>query len=220
MSLITPPAAFSGKLLSWSRYNSRNFPWRKTRDPYHILVVEILLHRTRADQVVPVYAEFVKKFPDLKSLAGASEGEVRKMLQPLGLHWRVTLLFSMVNEITDRFKGKIPEDKNELESLPGISHYIASAVRSFGHGLPDPILDTNTVRIISRIFGITVTDSSRRSRKFMDLYLSLMDKERPREFNFAMIDLAALLCKPANPICHQCPVIEMCAHGKLSLNRK
>lgn len=204
---------FSEKLVHWWESNRREFPWRQTRDPYRILVAEILLHRTKAEQVAPVYIAFMKRFPDLKSLAMAPEDEVKKMLYPLGLRWRVTLLISMVREIADRYNGTIPSESKELESLPGVSHYIASAVRSFGPGLPDPILDTNTVRILGRVFGVSVSDSSRRSKEFRRMYESIMEKKRAREFNFAMIDLAALLCKPTNPICHQCPVQKMCNYG-------
>lgn len=213
MSLLAHEG-FSEKLLQWWEDNRRDFPWRQTRDPYRILVAEILLHRTKADQVAPIYTAFVRRFPNLKSLATASEDEVEKMLYPLGLRWRVRLLISMVREIADSHAGIVPIDRHELESLPGVSHYIASAVRSFGLDLPDPILDTNTVRILGRVFGVSITDSSRRSKEFRMMYESLMEKKRPRDFNFAMIDLAALLCRPTNPICHQCPIKSVCNYGR------
>jgi len=204
---------FSEQLLRWWSHNKRNYPWRRTRDPYCILIAEVLLHRTRADQVAPVYTRLISQFPEITSLAHASKDEIEELLQPLGLHWRVKLLFSMVKQVIQKYGGKIPSDKDQLESLPGVSHYIASAVRCFGLALPDPILDTNTVRIVGRVFGIPVSDSSRRNKKFRELYQSLMDVKRPREFNFAMIDLAALLCKPTNPVCYQCPVRNKCRHG-------
>lgn len=212
MSLLTHNA-FDESLLKWWKTNRRDFPWRRTRDPYRILIAEIMLHRTRAEQVVPVYTDFVKRFPDLKSLAIASEDEVEKILHPLGLHWRTKLLISMIKEIDDRCDGAIRSDRKKLESLPGVSHYIAAAVRSFGLDMPEAILDTNTVRILGRVFGVPVNDGARRTKKFRSMYESLMEKERPREFNFAMLDLAALVCRPTNPICHQCPVQKMCNYA-------
>jgi len=115
-----------------------------------------------------------------------------------------------------KYGGRIPADKSDLESLPGISQYIASAVRSFALELPDPILDTNTVRILGRVFGVPVSDGSRRSEKFRKIYESLIDIDHPRDFNFAMIDLAAKLCKPINPSCDLCPVRTMCEYKKTS----
>jgi A/G-specific adenine glycosylase len=204
---------FSESLLAWWQDNSRDFPWRSARSPYRILVAEVLLHRTRAEQVAPIFKAFIKKYPDVQSLAHAEEQDIEKMLRPLGLRWRVKLLVAMAKEIAFQHEAKVPSEKAALESLPGVSDYIASAVRSFAMDLPDPILDTNTVRIIGRVFGMPMNDASRRNRVFRTKYASLMDVNRPREFNFAMIDLAALLCRPANPICDKCPVQSMCELG-------
>lgn len=213
MSVLIDQNEFSSKLLNWWYKNQRKYPWRNTKNPYHILISEVLLHRTRADQVVPVYMQLIQKFKNIRELADASEDEVRKILYPLGLHWRTKLLHSMAREIVKHYGGKIPQESNELESLPGISHYISSAVRCFAFDHPDVILDTNTVRIIGRIFGVKVTDSSRRSKQFRELFRSLIDVKHPREFNYAMIDLGAILCKPANPLCDQCSVRELCKYG-------
>src|SRR5437870_12789821 len=113
---------FSKTLMRWWENNARTFPWRRTRDPYHIIIAEVFLHRTRAKQVVPVYENFLKKFPNLRALSHASPLEIETMLRPLGLRWRVTLLIIMVKEIMEKYKGVIPSEKNQLESLPGVSH--------------------------------------------------------------------------------------------------
>jgi len=205
---------FRESLLNWWKENGRSFPWRDTRNPYHILISEILLHRTRADQVVPVYKEFIRAFPTVRDLASARSEDVMRILRPLGLFWRSKLIVRMANIIVTKFHGKIPYTKEDLESLPGVNHYIASAVRCFAWGKAEPLLDTNTVRILGRIFGLKVTDSSRRSKRFRQLYQDLIDMKHPREFNYAMIDLGALICTPKNPRCAACPVNQQCSHGR------
>jgi len=178
-----------------------------------MFVVEILLHRTRADQVVPIYEEMIEAFPTIAALAQARESEVKRIMHPLGLFWRATLLHEAAKEIVERFGGEIPDDMDALKSLPGISTYIASAVRTFAFGRPEAILDTNTVRIVGRVFGERVTDGSRRNSRFERHYRSLLSTKYPRDFNSAMIDLGAALCRPKNPRCEICPVRMMCAHG-------
>ena len=155
----------------------------------------------------------MKKFPNLKTLAEASDEDIIEILESLGLRWRISLLISMVKILTSRYKGKIPSKKQELQSLPGVGDYISSAVRSFALGFHDPILDTNTVRILGRLNGIQTNDSSRRNKKFKIMYNSLCDGNSSREFNFGMLDLAALLCTPSKPSCEICPVKYLCKYG-------
>lgn len=198
------------ELLRWWGKGKRYFPWRETRDPYCILVAEILLHRTRADQVVSLYNRFLGLFPDVETLAHSTPEELVELFYSGGLRWRWKLLHSMAVTLEERFKGKIPEDYSTLISLPGVSHYIASAVRCFAFGHPDVILDTNTVRVVGRLFGLPVTDSSRRSRLFRAVLEELIDVEQPREFNFALIDFAALICKSKTPLHEQCHLNQYC----------
>ncbi|MBU7017614.1 MAG: A/G-specific adenine glycosylase [Theionarchaea archaeon] len=204
---------FQQKLRAWWKNNHRDFPWRTTRNTYHILIAEILLHRTRAEQIIPVYNEFLEKYPTIREVADASESEIREILYSLGLHWRARLLHYMAVQIVKEYECKIPLEKEKLESLPGVSQYIASAVRCFALGFPEVLLDTNTVRITGRIFGIKTTDSSRRSVTFRELLQFLVDEKNPREFNFALIDLCALICRSSRPSCSQCPVIKICTYG-------
>ena len=204
------------ELIEWWKVNGREFPWRKTRDPYKILIAEVLLHRTRAEQVVPIYLKLIREFPDIFSLAKADKNVILNYLYSLGLRWRAELLHKMAQEIVKR-GGEIEANKEWLLSLPGISHYIASAVLCFAFGRPEPLLDTNTVRILGRIFNIKVTDSSRRSKKFRELYFRIMDKNHPREFNFAMIDLGALVCRPENPMCKNCPLKNLCLYYQITV---
>jgi A/G-specific adenine glycosylase len=208
---------FHESLLGWWEKNQRKYPWRSSHNPYHILISEIMLHRTRADQVVPVYISFIRTFPTIQDLAEAKLDEVKKILHKLGLFWRNELLFKMAQDIVTRYKGEIPSARKDLESLPGVSQYIASTVRCFAFGHPEPLLDTNTVRILGRVFGIRLTDSCRRSLRFRRLYQSLMNTAHPRDFNYAMIDLGALVCTPKNPECDICPLNSICSYGKTRL---
>lgn len=197
-------------LLQWWRYAKRHYPWRETRDPYRVLVAEVLLHRTRADQVVPLYEMFVKHFGDIRTLARSSPDDLGEMFRSAGLHWRWSLLHGTATQLDEDFGGEIPEDLDLLTSLPGVSHYIASAVRCFAFGKPDAVLDTNTVRVTGRLLGLTVTDSSRRSTRFRRIIERLVDSEHPREFNLALIDLAAKICKSRSPLHQECRLSSCC----------
>jgi A/G-specific adenine glycosylase len=199
-------------LLQWWCYAKRNFPWRETRDPYKVLVAEILLHRTRANQVAPLYESFLQRFPDVESLAQSTPEELEILFHSGGLQWRWKLLHSMAVVLKERFQGEIPDDFKILVSLPGISHYIASSVRCFSFGHPDAILDTNTVRVAGRLVGLPVTDSSRRSLLFRKVLENLIDKQHPREFNFALIDFAALVCKSRSPLHEECSLKQHCRY--------
>jgi A/G-specific adenine glycosylase len=205
---------FDKALLNWWRQNGRRFPWRETGNAYHILVSEVMLHRTKADQVVPVYTAFVTKYPTVNRLRDAPAREVKQALRPLGLRWRTALVRKMSEHVMNQFGGEIPEARDELESLPGVGPYIASAVRCFAFGHAEPLLDTNTVRIVGRVWGRGYSDGSRRSKEFRDLASSLIDRRRPREFSYAMLDLGATLCRPVEPRCERCPMLKLCRYGR------
>lgn len=199
-------------LLRWWDHGKRYYPWRENRDPYKVLVAELLLHRTRADQVVPLYEAFLQRFPDAGSLARSTPDELTELFHSAGLRWRWKLLHAMAVQLVESFNGQIPEDFEMLVSLPGISRYIASAVRCFAFGKTDVILDTNTVRVVGRLLGLTITDSSRRSRLFRIILERLIDREHPREFNFALIDLAAQVCRSSNPLHDKCLLKNYCRY--------
>lgn len=206
-------ASLRRRLIQWWRRNGRRFPWRKTRNPYRILVAEVLLHRTRADQVLPVYKYFLRKYPTIEAIGSTSVRATRKDISQLGLRWRADKLHEMANIITRKYSGKIPLEPKLLRELPGISDYIASAVACFVRNSPEIILDTNTVRIVGRVFGVRTTDASRRDRRFVKMYSMLLDNRHPREFNYAMLDLGALICKPAEPRCDECPLNSVCSYA-------
>lgn len=205
-------------LVKWGERNFRAFPWRLTRDPYKILISEIMLHRTQAPQVVPVYEQFIRSYPDTSSLKIARKEDLYSILYSLGLKWRSDMLIEMIDVITSRYGGQIPSSKANLLSLPGVSEYIASAVRCFAWNFPEPILDTNTVRIIGRLLGLEIKDSSRRNPQFQNLNAFLLDRTEPRNYNFALLDLAHMVClKKQPPKCLECPLLFGCQYGNQSL---
>lgn len=207
-------ALFRKSLIAWGRSNFRAFPWRLTDNPYRVLMAEVMLHRTQAAQVTPVYERFIESYPDEATLSRASREELVFALSSLGLRWRAELVYEMAAMLRKRFGGRVPHEKAELLALPGVSNYITGAVRCFALNLPDPIIDTNTVRVTGRLFGLEAKDSSRRNRLFKDLIAALVDPNEPRTYNFALLDLAALVCTKAKPPkCLECPVRRHCSYG-------
>ena len=198
-------------LLQWWSMGRRQFPWRETCDPYKLIIAEVMLHRTRAEQVVPLYQMFLGRFPDIFALSKSTPDELAQLLRSGGLQWRWKLLHTMAEEIVAKFGGEIPGNFNDLSSLPGISSYIASAVRCFAFGYPDVLLDTNTVRVAGRVFDLQVTDSSRRSHVFRSLLQGCLDVQHPREFNFGLIDLAAKICTVRTPQHEECCLKGYCS---------
>lgn len=198
-------------LLIWGRIHFRSFPWRETDNPYHILLAEVFLHRTQVYQAERVYHQVIEQYPRPMDLLSAPRQEVLSTLYSLGLNWRIDLLLDMVQEIQETFHGEVPRERTALLSLSGVSAYIAGAVRCFAWNEPEVLLDTNTVRITGRLLGWEVKDSSRRSRRFRQALETLLDREEPRAFNYALLDLAHLVClKKQQPRCAECPLKNHC----------
>lgn len=185
-----------------------------THDPYAILMAEVMLHRTQVAQVVPIFEKFINRYPKVSSLVEADQQELQTSLSSLGLQWRIGLIYQMAQQIADRFEGQIPNDRVGLLSLPGVSEYIAGAVLCFAWNLPEPIIDTNTIRIAGRLFGLEIKDSSRRNSKFRKSLASMVDPENPRAYNYALLDLAHQVClKKQEPVCQECPIKIHCRYG-------
>lgn len=198
------------RLIEWGTKNLREFPWRKTQDPYKVFIAEILLHRTKADQVEKIYNDFIKKYPDFQSICKSTPEKIVKELFCLGLSWRSKYLHEISCQILRKYGGKLPTDKEELLKLPGVGPYIASAFLCFTYGSPEPMLDTNIVRVIGRVFGLEITDSSRRNKKFKFHMRGLIELEDPRLFVFSLLDFAEAICKPKHPLCENCPLNNVC----------
>ena len=200
----------SNKLIDWWSIHGRNFRWRKSCDPYQILISELMLHRTRASQVATIFDNFVERYPNLTALSNAECIEIIDALRPLGLNWRTELILKLIDDVNKLYQGKIPEKKEDLMSLHGVGDYVASAVRCFAFGYPEVVVDTNTSRVISRLFSFEEKGEMRRSKNVRESYQSILDKERPQEFNYALLDLGAEICKPRSKICSICPISNFC----------
>lgn len=206
--------AYRRKLMKWGEENFRAFPWRTTSDPFHLLVAEIMLHRTRALQVVPVYNSFIQRYPTPAAVRRASEQDLMSIMDSLGLHSRVTRLKEIVEQLFELYDGRVPEEKNDLLGLPGVGPYIAGAIRCFAFGKPDILPDTNTLRVTSRIFGVERNRRRRGNRDIWELIGELADPSKPDEYYYAQLDLAASVCHAvAEPACASCPVRAFCSFG-------
>lgn len=209
------------KVKKWGRRNRRDFPWRMTRDPYRVLLAEIMLHRTQAVQVAKIYEGIIREYPDIQALAKSSRAELHKALFSLGLKWRIDLIKDMAEILVNKYDSEIPEDKRELLSLPGISEYIACSVRCFAWNIAEPLRDTNTMRVIGRLHNMDVKDSSRRNYRFKELAAELVDPDEPRAYNLALLDLADQVCtKKEEPKCDECPVNNLCLYNGESQMRQ
>ena len=170
-----------------------------------------MLHRTRANQVLPIYEEFIRRYPNLGTAANAPSDEIAQVMSPLGLRWRVNLVPPLLRQIQTAMDGEVPTSREILRTLPGINDYIAGAVPCFSADLKEVILDTNIVRVVGRVTGERVTDASRRNVRFRALVRRLLPSARVREFYFALIDLAAAVCTPRDPLCPACPLVRHCS---------
>lgn len=201
-------------LLEWYEANGRNYPWRTSRDPYEVLIAEIMLQRTRADQVLPVYLSFIKKLPTVKKLNKASLEEIREYFDSLGLMWRAKLVKRLAADLVNRFDGRVPDSRKELLSLPAVGEYMADAVLSFAYGENVEVVDANVVRVIGRVFGLKSGGEARRNRKFRNIARNIVSEGQARKVNWAIIDLAALVCTPKNPKCDECPLQTVCSFAR------
>ncbi len=205
------------QLLQWFEVSARTFPWRYDSNPYHILIVEMMLRRTQARQVVPVYRRFLEKYPDVESLDRAPSEEVASILYPLGLGWRAENFKIVAHEIVIEHHSIIPHDKATLLTLTGVGPYVAEAIRSFAFNERSVIMDTNTVRVAARYFGFDYNPESRRRKDIIHAVSHLVTHDNPAKSNYALLDFAAIVCRARNPIHEQCPLASRCKYYKKTL---
>ena len=202
---------FSKKLLVWYFQNRRSLPWRDKKFPYNVWLSEIILQQTRVSQGLPYYKKFIKTFPDIKSLASADENEILKLWQGLGYYSRARNLLTTAITLVNDFDGKFPKDFHKIKSLKGIGDYTASAIVSICYGQKQAVVDGNVYRVLSRIFGITISiDSPQAYRVFKTKSTELMNNESPGDFNQAMMEFGAIQCKPKSPDCKNCIFSDVC----------
>lgn len=198
---------FSETLLDWYAENKRELPWRDTSDPYLIWISEIILQQTRVVQGTEYFLRFVHRFPDVKSLASASEDEIMKYWQGLGYYSRARNLHAAAKSMS----GIFPVTYKEVRALKGVGDYTAAAVCSFAYDMPYAVVDGNVYRVLSRYFGIDIPiDSTEGKKIFTALAEEMLPKFRPADYNQAIMDFGAIQCIPQTPNCMCCPLADSC----------
>jgi A/G-specific adenine glycosylase len=213
-SLPSPEARqrFRRMLLGWYRRNGRDLPWRRTSDPYHILVSEVMLQQTQVDRVVPKYHEWLAKYPSLKALASAPEEEVSQAWRPLGYNIRPRRLHAIARESVARYGGQLPSDQETLLSFKGIGAYTAGAIRSFAFRERAAILDTNVARVLFRVFVRRGDPKAHSMKKHLwAVSETLVPRRHVFDFNQALMDLGATICVARRPKCESCPMTSLCS---------
>ena len=196
---------FSKDLIKWYEVNKRELPWRKTKDPYKIWLSEIILQQTKIAQGLPYYLRFINKYPNVFKLANSSEQEVLKLWEGLGYYSRARNLHKTANIIVNKQQGVFPSKYKELIELPGIGDYTASAISSFSINEINPVVDGNVYRFLSRLIGIkSPINTSKSQKEFKDIAELLISKKNPSDFNQAIMEFGALVCKPSSPFCEKC----------------
>ena len=208
---------FRTRLLAWYRRHGRDLPWRRTDDPYHILVSEIMLQQTQVDRVLPKYEEWLAKYPSLRALAEAPEDEVTGTWYPLGYNIRPRRLQTIAREAVARYGGALPSDEKTLRSFKGIGAYTAGAIRSFAFGERAAILDTNVARVLFRVFVAKGDPKSHAMKRHLwDVSEALVPWRHVFDFNQGLMDLGATVCVARNPKCLVCPMAKECAWRRSS----
>ena len=211
---VPPPPErrrFRQRLLAWYRRHGRDLPWRKTDDPYHILVSEIMLQQTQVDRVLPKYAEWLEKYPTMDVLAAAPEREVTETWYPLGYNIRPRRLQSIARESVAKYGSQLPSDEATLLTFKGIGAYTAGAIRSFAFRERAAILDTNVARVLFRVFVAKGDPKSHAmTRHLWTLSETLVPMRHVFDFNQALMDFGAMICVARNPKCLICPMKKGC----------
>ena len=215
------PRQLQKKLLSWYDKRARPLPWRETKDPYRIWVSEVMLQQTQVKTVESYYRRFIGRFPSVEDLARAAPDEVMKQWEGLGYYGRARHLHRAAREVVERFDGRVPDTIEDLLSLSGIGRYTAGAILSIAFEKPEAVLDGNVIRVLSRIFHVTEDVRKASTEKMLwSLSESLLPKRRIRDYNQALMELGALVCRTRNPACSDCPVSRICEANRLSIQRR
>jgi A/G-specific adenine glycosylase len=199
---------FVEDLTRWGRANRRSFPWRETRDPFRILIAEVLLQRSRGRTVAPVFDELFRRWPDAESLARARVSSIRSVIRPLGLVRRADTLKALARAVVER--GGVPRTLETLLELPGVGPYAANATLAVAFGHRAGVVDGVTARVYRRYFGLEPKGPPSTDRELWAAVERTTPTKAVRQWNWAALDLAATVCIPARPRCSECPLAEHC----------
>jgi len=204
---------FRKKLEAWFKLNGRRFPWRnKSTSKYQLIIAEVLLQRTQAETVSRFYPRFIQKYPSWKVLAKAKKKDLQVFLKPIGL-WRqrANAIKNLSSEMTKR-NGRFPKTREEIEKIPAVGQYIANAVLMFCHGQQQPLLDVNMARVLERFFGRRKLADIRYDPYLQQLARDVLPNRGFKEFNWAILDFASLVCRTKKPLCSKCCLNRQCRY--------
>jgi len=211
--LIPNKKLFAEELTKWFTNNHRYFPWRETEDSYKLLVAEILLQRTRAENVIPVYEKFLENYPTIRDLRGENVNAIENIIKDLGLQRaRAERLNKISIQVVDNYRGVIPLSEKELLSFKGVGPYIARAILCFSGKRDVGIVDKNVARIIERYFDYEMKSSPCSDKDLIKFVQSMVPQGNAKKFNWSMLDFGALVCRPRNPLCEVCVLKNNCSY--------
>jgi A/G-specific adenine glycosylase len=208
-AIRTAPETFVGPLMKWGRANRRSFPWRETTDPFHVLVAEVLLQRSRGKTVAKVFEQLVARWPDAEALSHARVDSIRSVIRPLGLVRRAATLKELAAAIVEL--GSVPTTVDGLMELPGVGRYAASATAAVAFRHRAATVDGVTARVYRRFFALDAASPASNDRDLWNLVHEVTPQRRVREWNWSVLDLAATVCLPGRPRCSECPLASGCA---------
>lgn len=208
--------SFRRRLLSWYAKHKRDLPWRRSTNPYRVWVSEVMLQQTQVETVKPYFQRFMKAFPTVKKLAAADEQEVLRLWEGLGYYRRARGLHAAAQQIVSEHNGKFPRDVTTLQTLPGIGRYTAGAIVSIAYDQRAPILEANTIRLFARLVGYREDPTKSAGQKLLwQTAEDVLPRKEIADFNQALMELGSLVCKPAGPLCGECPVASLCAANEM-----
>lgn len=208
---------FQPMLLNWySKHGRKALSWRESPDSYKMLIAEILLRRTRVEQVEPVYKKIINKYPNVGCLAKANLLSLQKIIETIGLKNKANRLIEISQIILKKYNGIIPNNEIDLQSFNGIGPYISNSILTFGYRLKKPIVDGNVFRIYNRIFNMKKSRYNNNDKKMWQIAKVMLPDENYCEYNAALLDFGALICTYKNPKCKQCFFKKFCSFSKLN----
>lgn len=203
---------YQKRLSEWYLQNGRDLPWRKTHDPYKILISEVMLQQTQVDRVLPKYFEFLERFPTIQDLATASNGDVLRVWSGLGYNSRALRLKAVAEEAVKMYDGQLPDDREKLKALKGIGEYTSGAILAFAYHKQVSFIDTNIKRLVHRVFvGLELQGWKKTDKEMGGIVDEVCDFEHAYEYHQALMDLGATICKATKLHCHICPMKDMCS---------
>ncbi|MFO7625571.1 MAG: A/G-specific adenine glycosylase [Anaerolineales bacterium] len=218
---MNPYSPLTTHLLNWYADHARTLPWRGHADPYAIWVSEIMLQQTRVETVIPYFKKWMELFPDIKSLAAASQEQVLSAWEGLGYYSRARSLQRAAQMIVAQYNGRLPEQGHALRRLPGIGAYTAGAIASIAFGADEPALDGNIRRVLARVFDVQEPARSPQGEQILwELAAVNLPSGKAGEYNQALMDLGATVCTPRSPNCAGCPLNELCQAYKLGIQEQ